>query len=85
MIQQLQKSFKEIRDEDIQVVYKLFFKNAYYSLECYREGMESGRNYCYIENLTDDEGEAEAFLKLMAKGKVFPVHIKDMAEDYFRV
>lgn len=84
-LDQIQKSFKEIRDEDIQVVYKLFFKNAYYSLECYREGMEGKRNYCYIENLTDDEGEAEAFLKLMAKGKVFPVHIKDMAEDYFRV
>ena len=85
MTDQIHKSFKEMKDEDIKVIYKLYFKNAYYSLECYSEGMEGERNYCYIENLTDDEGEAEAFLKLMAKGKVFPVHIKDMADDYFGV
>jgi hypothetical protein len=86
MTEQLHKSYsKVIRDEDIRVVYKLIFKNAYYGLECYKEGIRGENNYCYIENLTDDEGEAEAFLKLMAKGKVFPVHIKDMAEDYFGV
>jgi hypothetical protein len=37
-----------------------------------------------VEDITDDEGEAESFLRLMAKGKVFPVHINDMAIDYFR-
>lgn len=66
------------------VVYNLIFKNALYDLECYREGYEGHWNYSYIENLTDDEGEAETFLKIMAKGKVMPVHIKDMSVDYFR-
>jgi hypothetical protein len=72
-----------IQMEDITVVYNLIFKNALYSVESYVEAGERKKNYCYIENITDDEGEAEAFLKQMIKGKVFPVHIKDMAEDYF--
>lgn len=81
--QSLKTYSKTIKDENIQIVYKLIFKNALYSLECYREGMDGQKNYCYIENLTDDEGDAETFLQLIAKGKVFPVHIKDLAEDYF--
>lgn len=77
---------KTIKDENIQLVYNLSFKNALYSLECYSDGIDGidgEKNYCYLENLTDDEGEAEAFLQLLAKGKVFPVHIKDLAHDYF--
>lgn len=75
--------FKTKKNDDIQVVYSVFFKNAYYSMECYREGIDDNKNYCYIENLTDDEGEAETFLQLMTNGKVYPVHIKEIAEDYF--
>jgi hypothetical protein len=84
MIEQSLKRYnKTIKDETIQMVYNLVFNNSFYSLECYREGLEGEKDYCYIENMTDDEGEAENFLHLMAKGKVFPVHIKEMAEDYF--
>jgi hypothetical protein len=74
-----------MKDENTLVVYNLIFKNALYSFECYREGCDMHNNYCYIEILTEDEGEAETFLKLMAKGRVFPVHIKDIAEDYFGI
>lgn len=74
---------KTIKDEETQVVYKLIFKNAFYSLECYMEDADTSSNYCYIENLTEDEGEAEVFLKQMAKGQVSPIHIKDIAEDIF--
>lgn len=73
------------RNEEIQIVYNLIFENALYNLECIREGgnFEDVNNYCYAENITEDEGEAEVFLDRMVKGKVFPVHIKDMAKDYF--
>jgi hypothetical protein len=86
MIESLKSNTKTINTENIQVVYNLIFRNALYSLECYKEGYnkENTNNYCFLEDITDDEGEAEAFLHLMAKGKVFPVHINDMAEDYFR-
>lgn len=82
----LKSNSKVEKSENIQVVYNLIFKNALYSLECYKEGSnkEDLNNYCFIEEITDDEGEAEAFLHIMAKGKVFPVHIKDMVEDYFQ-
>lgn len=83
--QTLKSSTKIITKEEIQVVYNLIFRNALYSLECYKEGSSTldPNNYCLAENITDDEGEAEAFLYLMAKGKVLPIHIKDMAENYF--
>lgn len=84
MIEQIQRSSsKNTKAENIQVVYHLFFKNALYSIECLVEDSDDRKDYCYIEDVTDDEGEAETFLKLMVKGKVLPVHIKDMAIDYF--
>lgn len=69
--------------EELQLVYRLIFKNALYSIECFVEGSKDKKNYCYIEDITDDEGEAEDFLKKIVKGKVFPIHIKDMVEDCF--
>ncbi|NLJ97313.1 MAG: hypothetical protein GX321_09180 [Clostridiales bacterium] len=71
--------------EDVQIVYNLIFKNALYSLECYKEGgdVNLANDYSYVENITDDEGEAELFLKQLEKGKAFPVHIKDLVVDYF--
>lgn len=74
---------KTIKDEETQVVYSLIFRNALYDFECYLETGNSRRHYCYIENLTEDEGEAEVFLQQMKNGKVLPLHIKDMAEDIF--
>jgi len=71
-------------NENTHIVYRVFFRNAYYDLECYKENWTDNKDYCYIENLTDDEGEAEAFLQLISKGKVYPVHINDLAEDYFK-
>ena len=69
------------------VVYNLIFKDAFYSLGCYIEGKDKEEllNYSIAENITDDEGEAEFFLKSIIKGKVLPIHIKDVAQDYFRV
>lgn len=71
--------------EHVEVFYSLIFENALYSLECYKNRMdnESPNNYCIAENITDDEKEAEEFLSLMANGKVMPVHMNDMVEDYF--
>jgi hypothetical protein len=86
MVEQMLKlNTRTIHTEDIQVVYNLIFKNALYSLECYKSDtdLSEQNNYSLIEDITDDEGEAEAFLHLMAKGKVLPVHIFDMAQDYF--
>jgi hypothetical protein len=86
MIEHLLKSnTKTIRTENIEVVYNLIFKNALYSIECYKAetDLTNPNNYCIVEDITDDEGEAESFLQLMARGKVFPVHMNDMAIDYF--
>ncbi len=86
MVEHLLKSnTSTIRTESIEIVYNLIFRNALYSIECYKEGEDfsNPNNYCLVEDITDDEGEAESFLYLMARGKVFPVHIKDMAKDYF--
>ena len=86
MVEHLLKSnTKTIRTENIEVVYNLIFKNALYSIECYKEGTDfsNPNNYSIVEDITDDEGEAESFLQLMARGKVFPVHMNDMAVDYF--
>ena len=74
---------KTIKDNETKVVYHLVFKNALYSIECYIEGSRTKEKYCYVENITEDEGEAETFLQLIAKGKVSPIHIRDIAEDYF--
>lgn len=87
MVEHLLKSnTRTIHTENIEVVYNLIFQNALYSLECYKENTNwsNPNNYCLVEDITDDEGEAESFLHLMAKRKVFPVHIFDMARDYFR-
>lgn len=84
MVEQSYKS-KTIKThtQDKEMVYHLIFENAYYNIESYIEGSVDKNHYSYLENLTDDEGEAEYFLKQIAKGKVHPVHIKDIAEDYF--
>ncbi len=81
--QSLKLKTKRITVENILVVYNLIFKNALYSIECYIEGNRKQNNYSFVENITEDEGEAEFFLELMAKGRVLPIHIKDMKEDYF--
>ncbi len=84
MVEQSQNTYiRTIKDKDTEVVYTLFFQNALYSMECYKENEEKSKVYCYIENLTEDEGEAEYFLKRMVKGKVSPIHMKDLAQDYF--
>ena len=74
---------KTIKDEETHVVYSLIFQNALYSIEGYKESTKGRKNYSFVKNITDDEGEAEAFLQKLAKGQVDPMHIKDLAEDYF--
>ncbi|MDF2485644.1 MAG: hypothetical protein K0R46_1812 [Herbinix sp.] len=82
----LKSNTRIIQTENIQVVYNLIFKNALYSIECYKEDTDRSNpnNYCLVEDVTDDEGEAESFLQLMARGKVFPVHINDLVIDFFK-
>lgn len=69
----------------VEVVYNLIFKNALYSLECFKlhGNKQDPRDYWLVENITEDEGEAEVFLQLMRNGMVFPVHIPDLVKDYF--
>ena len=86
MAERLVKSnTRTVQTEDIQVVYNLIFKNALYSIECYKTGENStdALNYCMIEDITEDEEDAEVFLYLMTNGKVLPVHMQDMVQDYF--
>lgn len=85
VIEPSRKSLTVVLKDDFQVIYNLIFKNALYSLECFVSGstQKDVNHYYLAENITDDEGEAEMFLRKMAKGKVLPVHIKDMVEDYF--
>ncbi len=84
IMQSLRTKTTSVREKDINIVYNLIFKNALYSLECLRVGGNDQPNdYCFVENVTDDEGEAEVFLQRLTKGKVFPVHINDLVEDYF--
>lgn len=83
-MQSLRTKTTSVRENDIEIIYNLIFKNAFYSLECIRVGGNNElNNYCLSENITDDEGEAEVFLQKLTKGKVFPVHIKDIVEDCF--
>lgn len=86
LMQSIKTKTTFVLQEEFQIVYNLIFKNALYSLECYKEGGNVGlvNDYSFVENITDDEGEAEIFLKQLEKGKAFPVHIKDLVEDYFR-
>lgn len=82
--QSLRSRTRVLKTENIDVVYNLRFKNALYCLECFVEGNSKDfTHYSFVEDLTDDEEEAKLFLHKMAKGKVLPVHIKDMADDYF--
>lgn len=85
-MQSIKTKTTSVLKEDIQIVYNLIFKNTLYSLECYKVGADVNdlNNYYLLEDITDDEGEAEMFLKRLEKGKAFPVHIKDLAEDFFR-
>lgn len=86
IMQSLRTKTTSVRENEneIEIVYNLIFKNTLYSLECMRVGGNDELNdYCFVENITEDEGEAEVFLKKLTKGKVFPVHIKDLVEDYF--
>ena len=86
MIEELHNTYhKTMIDEETKVIYNLFFKNALYSLECFRKGDSGRSNYCYLENFTDDEGEAETFLKKIFNGQVLPIQIKEIAEDYFGI
>lgn len=82
----LKTSTKVETTENIEVIYNLIFKNALYSLECFkgRGNQKNPNSYCLAENITDDEKQAEAFLSLMAQNKVLPVHINDMVDDYFQ-
>lgn len=84
MIDQPRMSIASIAKDDIIIKYNIIFKNALYSLECYKEGsdMDSIMDYCFIEDFTDDEGEAESFLHRIARGTALPVHIKDLVEDF---
>ena len=74
---------KTTKDKDTEVVYNLIFKNALYSVESYRVGSFKHWDYCYLENITEDEGEAETFLLTLIKEKVSPIHMMDIAEDFF--
>lgn len=86
MAEQMLKAIsRTVKEDSNSTVYRLIFKNALYSIECYRESKDGDNNYCFIENLTEDEGEAETFLQLISNGKVHPVHIRDLAEDYFGI
>jgi hypothetical protein len=83
-MQSLRTKTTSVREKDIEIIYNLIFRNALYSFECIRVGgNEEAKDYCFVEDFTDDEGEAELFLKRMTRGRVFPVHIKEIAEDFF--
>lgn len=74
------------KKKEAEIIYNLIFQNALYSLECKRVGGIENQpaDYCFAENITEDETEAENCLLTLARGKVFPVHIKDVIEDYFK-
>lgn len=70
--------------DDLQLVYNLIFQNALYCFECYKQGYsKDDENYSFVYNVTEDEGEAEELLDTIVMGRVYPVHIKEIAEDYF--
>ncbi len=87
IMQSLRTITTSAREKEIEIIYNLIFKNALYSLECIKVGGindNEHNNYCFAENITEDEGDAEVFLQELTKGKVFPVHIKDLVEDYLK-
>jgi len=75
----------EVKSHNIQIVYNLFFNNTQYSIECYKKEFQDEEpiNYSLVEDFTDDEGQAEDFLNHLVRGKVYPVHIKELVDDYF--
>ena len=74
---------KKVETNNFQIVYNLIFTNALYNLECYKEqsDLQTPVNYYFADDISEDEGEAEIFFERMVKGKVHPVHIKDLVED----
>lgn len=85
MLQTIRSKTVYERKKDVELIYNLIFQNALYSIECIRVGgsVNEDNDYCFIENITDDETDAEYGLHTLAKGKVFPVHIKDVIDDLF--
>lgn len=85
MMQSLKTKTTSDKNKEVEIVYNLIFQNALYSLECIRTGgnPDKPNQYCFVENITEDETEAETCLYILSKGKVSPVHIKDVIEDYF--
>lgn len=69
--------------EEKEIIYNLYFKNAFYSFECFIDGDVEDYGYAYVENITEDEGKAEHFWRSMYDGKVLPVHINELVEEFF--
>lgn len=85
MNQKLINSFYVLLNNTDSLVYNLYFKNALYSLECKKQTMEkpNERNCYYLEEFTEDEGEAEYFFHRITEGRVYPIHVRDIALDMF--
>lgn len=81
----LRSNVKVIKTENIRVVYNLVVENARFGVECFKKdsNREDPKNYSRIEGITEDEGEAKAFLNKMARNSVLPIHMNDMVEDFF--
>lgn len=73
------------KEKHSKITYHLFEHNHHYAVECYRahSDKKNPKNYCILENLTEDEEKANEFIQILYQDQVLPLHIADVASDFF--
>ena len=71
----------------VNITYNLISDGRYYGIECYKEGAscDNLRDYSSVSRITKERKETEKILQLLIEKNVFPVHLKDVIEDFFEV
>lgn len=71
----------------VNITYNLISDGRYFGIECYKEGAscENPREYSSVLQITKNREKAEKILQTIIEKDVFPVHLKDVLQDYFEV
>lgn len=73
------------QEKHTKIIYHLFEHDHHFGIECYKSHCNKSNpmNYCFVDNITEDEDEAKHFVQDICNRQVFPLHIADIATDYF--
>ncbi len=62
--------------------YELVEDNGRYGIECYIPG-QVGKQYCYYHDISDRLETAIKIFELIYKGRISPINIAEMIEDFY--